>query len=93
MSGKKILYKDEARRALITGMSVMVEAVSVTLGPKGRNVVLEKVAGSPQIINDGVSIAREIACFEKRFFPKHAVREHAEAERKHSARGARALSC
>ena len=40
-----------------------------------------------------VSIAREIACFEKRFFPKHAVREHAEAERKHSARGARALSC
>ena len=60
MSGKKILYKDEARRALITGMSVMVEAVSVTLGPKGRNVVLEKVAGSPQIINDGVSIAREI---------------------------------
>jgi len=60
MSGKKILYKDEARRALITGMSVMVEAVSVTLGPKGRNVVLEKGAGSPQIINDGVSIAREI---------------------------------
>jgi chaperonin GroEL len=60
MSGKKILYKDEARRALINGMNIMVEAVSVTLGPKGRNVVLEKTHGSPQIINDGVSIAREI---------------------------------
>ena len=60
MAGKKILYQDDARRALIKGMNIMVEAVSVTLGPKGRNVVLEKFAGSPQIINDGVSIAREI---------------------------------
>lgn len=60
MSGKKILYKEEARRALMHGMNIMVEAVSVTLGPKGRNVVLEKKHGSPQIINDGVSIAREI---------------------------------
>lgn len=60
MSGKKILYKDEARRALMHGMGIMVEAVAVTLGPKGRNVVLEKKYGSPQIINDGVSIAREI---------------------------------
>ena len=60
MAGKKILYEDDARRALIKGMNIMVEAVSVTLGPKGRNVVLEKFAGSPQIINDGVSIAREI---------------------------------
>jgi chaperonin GroEL len=60
MPGKKILYKDDARRALMYGMSIMVEAVSVTLGPKGRNVVLEKKYGSPQIINDGVSIAAEI---------------------------------
>jgi hypothetical protein len=60
MSGKKILYKDEARRALMNGMGIMVEAVSLTLGPKGRNVVLEKKYGSPQIINDGVSIAKEI---------------------------------
>ena len=57
---KKILYRDQARRTLINGMQIMVEAVSVTLGPKGRNVVLEKGYGSPQIINDGVSIAREI---------------------------------
>jgi len=52
MTSKKILYKDDARRALMQGMSIMVEAVSVTLGPKGRNVVLEKKYGSPQIIND-----------------------------------------
>lgn len=57
---KKILYKDNARRALERGMEVMVEAVSVTLGPKGRNVVLEKAYGSPQIVNDGVTIAKEI---------------------------------
>ena len=42
MAGKKILYKEEARRALIDGMAIMVEAVACTLGPKGRNVVLEK---------------------------------------------------
>ena len=57
---KKILYQDNARRALERGMEIMVEAVSVTLGPKGRNVVLEKNYGSPQIINDGVTIAKEI---------------------------------
>jgi chaperonin GroEL len=58
---KKILYQDDARRALERGMEIMVEAVSVTLGPKGRNVVLEKLYGSPQIVNDGVTIAKEIS--------------------------------
>ena len=57
---KKILYDENARRALEKGMQIMVEAVSITLGPKGRNVVLEKKYGSPQIVNDGVTIAREI---------------------------------
>jgi chaperonin GroEL len=57
---KKILYQDNARRALERGMEIMVEAVSVTLGPKGRNVVLGKQYGSPQIVNDGVTIAKEI---------------------------------
>lgn len=57
---KKILYKDNARRALERGINIMVEAVSITLGPKGRNVVLEKSYGSPQIVNDGVTIAKEI---------------------------------
>nr|QCI06109.1 60-kDa chaperonin [Dicranema revolutum] len=57
---KKILYQDNARKALEKGMDVLSEAVSVTLGPKGRNAVLEKKFSSPQIVNDGVTIAKEI---------------------------------
>ena len=57
---KVILYQDNARKALEKGMDILVESVAVTLGPKGRNVVLEKKFGSPQIINDGVTIAKEI---------------------------------
>nr|YP_009394855.1 60-kDa chaperonin [Polysiphonia elongata]ARW63417.1 60-kDa chaperonin [Polysiphonia elongata] len=57
---KTILYHDDARKALEKGMDILSEAVSITLGPKGRNVVLEKKYGSPQIINDGVTIAKEI---------------------------------
>nr|YP_010337047.1 chaperonin GroEL [Madagascaria erythrocladioides]QUE29076.1 GroEL [Madagascaria erythrocladioides]UNJ16632.1 chaperonin GroEL [Madagascaria erythrocladioides] len=57
---KQILYKEDARHALETGMDILTEAVSVTLGPKGRNVVLSKNNSSPQIINDGVTIAKEI---------------------------------
>lgn len=57
---KQILYQDCARKALEKGMDILTEAVSVTLGPKGRNVVLSKKIGSPQIINDGITIAKEI---------------------------------
>uniref|UniRef100_UPI003002D8A8 60-kDa chaperonin n=1 Tax=Anunuuluaehu liula TaxID=3049639 RepID=UPI003002D8A8 len=57
---KKILYQDNARKALEKGIDILSEAVSVTLGPKGRNVVLERKFGSPQIVNDGVTIAKEI---------------------------------
>jgi chaperonin GroEL len=57
---KRIIYNEDARRALERGMDILTEAVAVTLGPKGRNVVLEKKFGSPQIINDGVTIAKEI---------------------------------
>lgn len=58
--GKKILYQEDARRALERGMEILAEAVSITLGPKGRNVVIEKKFNSPEIINDGVSIAKQI---------------------------------
>ena len=51
---KVILYQENARRALERGMDILAEAVSVTLGPKGRNVVLERKFGAPQIVNDGV---------------------------------------
>ncbi len=57
---KRIIYNEEARRALERGMDILAESVAVTLGPKGRNVVLEKKFGAPQIINDGVTIAKEI---------------------------------
>ncbi|MGB3692031.1 MAG: chaperonin GroEL [Spirulinaceae cyanobacterium] len=57
---KSIIYNDDARRALEKGIDLLAEAVAVTLGPKGRNVVLEKKFGAPQIINDGVTIAKEI---------------------------------
>ncbi|MGP0128260.1 MAG: chaperonin GroEL [cyanobacterium endosymbiont of Rhopalodia musculus] len=57
---KSIVYNEDARRALERGMDILTEAVAVTLGPKGRNVVLEKKFGAPQIINDGITIAKEI---------------------------------
>jgi len=57
---KSIIYNDEARRALEKGIDLLTESVAVTLGPKGRNVVLEKKFGAPQIVNDGVTIAKEI---------------------------------
>ncbi|HEY4558762.1 MAG TPA: chaperonin GroEL [Enteractinococcus sp.] len=57
---KSIAFDEEARRGLETGLNTLAEAVKVTLGPRGRNVVLEKQWGAPTITNDGVSIAKEI---------------------------------
>ena len=57
---KIIAFDSEARRGLETGMNKLADAVRVTLGPKGRNVVLDKKWGAPTITNDGVSIAKEI---------------------------------
>ena len=60
MAAKEIIYREDARRAMERGVNALADAVKITLGPKGRNVVLEKKFGSPMIINDGVTIAREI---------------------------------
>ncbi|AWB09434.1 chaperonin GroEL [Thermodesulfobium acidiphilum] len=60
MAAKMIAFDEEARRALEKGVNAVADAVKVTLGPKGRNVVLEKKWGSPTITNDGVTIAKEI---------------------------------
>ena len=57
---KLIAFDEEARRGLERGMNILADAVRVTLGPRGRNVVLEKKWGAPTITNDGVSIAKEI---------------------------------
>ena len=58
--GKKLFFNDDARRLLQAGVDELADTVKVTLGPKGRNVVLERLTGVPTITNDGVSIAREI---------------------------------
>jgi len=60
LASKKIVFGEDARRALERGVNALADAVRVTLGPKGRNVVLEKKFGPPMITNDGVTIAREI---------------------------------
>src|SRR5579884_1205818 len=57
---KQLLFEEEARRKLKSGVDAVADAAKVTLGPKGRNVLLDKKFGSPTITNDGVTIARDI---------------------------------
>ena len=57
---KDIKFSSDARAAMVRGVDTLADTVKVTLGPKGRNVVLEKAFGSPLITNDGVTIAKEI---------------------------------
>src|ERR1700753_3575577 len=57
---KQITYSDDSRQAILRGVNQLAEAVKVTLGPKGRNVVLEKKFGGPTITKDGVTVAKEI---------------------------------
>ncbi|HQH72958.1 MAG TPA: TCP-1/cpn60 chaperonin family protein, partial [bacterium] len=60
MAAKQLLFEDEARQGLMNGIQKLAQAVKVTLGPKGRNVALDKKAGTPTITKDGVSVAKEI---------------------------------
>src|SRR5439155_224489 len=60
MAGKQIAYNEEARHALMRGVNKLADATKVTLGPKGRNVVIDKKFGSPTITKDGVTVAKEI---------------------------------
>ena len=60
MAAKEVTHGEEARRALIRGVNILANAVKITLGPKGRNVVLEKKFGSPVITKDGVTVAKEV---------------------------------
>ncbi|HRK75996.1 MAG TPA: TCP-1/cpn60 chaperonin family protein, partial [Streptococcus parasuis] len=57
---KEIKFAADARERMVRGVDILADTVKVTLGPKGRNVVLEKAYGSPLITNDGVTIAKEI---------------------------------
>ena len=65
MGAKQILFSDEARSKILKGVNILAQAVAVTLGPKGRNVVLDKSFGSPTITKDGVTVAKEIELEDK----------------------------
>jgi chaperonin GroEL len=65
MSAKEVRFSDEARQGMLKGVNVLANAVKVTLGPKGRNVVLEKSFGAPTVTKDGVSVAKEIELEDK----------------------------
>jgi chaperonin GroEL len=65
MAAKEILFDEQARRALERGVNTLADAVKVTLGPRGRYVVLEKKFGSPSLVDDGVTIAKEIEVEDK----------------------------
>src|SRR5881392_1081166 len=60
MAAKQIVYSENSRQAILRGVNQLADAVKVTLGPKGRNVVIEKKFGSPTITKDGVTVAKEV---------------------------------
>jgi chaperonin GroEL len=65
MSAKDIVFADDARRRIVTGVNILADSVKVTLGPKGRNVVIERSWGAPTVTKDGVSVAKEIELADK----------------------------
>lgn len=65
MAAKQVLFGDDARSKMVRGINVLADAVKVTLGPKGRNVVLERAFGGPKVTKDGVSVAKEIELKDK----------------------------
>jgi len=65
MTAKEVKFSDDARHRMVTGVNILANAVKVTLGPKGRNVVLDKAFGAPTVTKDGVSVAKEIELADK----------------------------
>src|SRR5690625_1485905 len=65
MSAKQVKFGDSARMGMLSGVNLLADAVKATLGPKGRNVVIEKSFGAPTITKDGVSVAKEITLKDK----------------------------
>ena len=65
MTAKDVKFSDEARHQMLAGVNILANAVKVTLGPKGRNVVIEKKFGAPQVTKDGVTVAKEIELAEE----------------------------
>ncbi|MBU6374794.1 MAG: chaperonin GroEL, partial [Bdellovibrionales bacterium] len=65
MSAKELRFSESARAAILNGVNTLADAVKVTLGPKGRNVVIEKSFGAPNVTKDGVTVAKEIELSDK----------------------------
>ena len=65
MAAKDVKFDTDARNRMLNGVNILADAVKVTLGPKGRNVVLDKSFGAPRITKDGVSVAKEIELEDK----------------------------
>lgn len=65
MAAKEVRFSDDARQRMMHGINILANAVKVTLGPKGRNVLLEKSFGAPTVTKDGVSVAKEIELEDK----------------------------
>ena len=65
MSAKEVKFNADAREKMLNGVDILANAVKVTLGPKGRNVVLEKSFGAPRVTKDGVTVAKEIELEDK----------------------------
>ena len=65
MAAKEVKFSTEARAKMLRGVDILADAVKVTLGPKGRNVVIEKSFGAPRVTKDGVSVAKEIELSDK----------------------------
>ncbi|MDQ5914156.1 MAG: chaperonin GroEL, partial [Pseudomonadota bacterium] len=65
MAAKEVKFGDSARARMVEGINILADAVKVTLGPKGRNVVLERSFGAPTVTKDGVSVAKEIELKDK----------------------------
>jgi len=65
MAAKDVRFGDDARQRMARGVDILANAVKVTLGPKGRNVVLDKAFGAPSVTKDGVSVAKEIELEDK----------------------------
>ena len=84
---KQILHGEDSRQAILRGVNVLADAVKVTLGPKGRNVVIEKKFGSPTITKDGVTVAKEIELEDPlENMGAQLVREVASQDQRHSRR-------
>ena len=65
MAAKEVKFSTDARAKMLRGVDILADAVKVTLGPKGRNVVIEKSFGAPRVTKDGVSVAKEIELSDK----------------------------